>query len=266
MKITDDARQNRASIAPYRMALQRLGLALPATPEPEYSLPTFATKTDVTTAALEAIRAGKDPTTDKNVQKLITGWQIGQAGLADASDLDQSKNELRHAQDHAQQIIPELTERFTLAVETMREAMPTIGHVDLSQGMTFTPGMGAGKAVVMAQAAEANHTATTITQSWRTILDAAGDRTMNPKDGRLALMWAHPSLEQWNNHQLSAGMRTNKYGRATNVWDALHDDITVELVTSVTEWEERVEELEQAQMRAEAEAERRRQDEKPRAW
>lgn len=262
MKITNEARTNRATLSLFTNALNRNGVTIPPLPAPAYEVPTLATRADVAAAALAAIEAGKDPATDKEVQRAVTSHAIAESGITKLIDLERSKAEIRHAMEQAPAIIEQLARQFTAAVEAMREAAPTIGHVDLSAGLHFTPGSGTTRVVAMAQAAEALNTATIIADTWGIFLDATGDGIGQAGQyGRL--LYCKPTWQQYMTHRLNANTPTNDYGRAHNIWDMLNNGITVELATTATEYQQRVEHLEDGQAEAERLAERQERDSRP---
>lgn len=253
MKVTNDARTNRATLAVFTNALRRNGLTIPPAPELTFEAPTPPSRAEVNAAALKALKAGKDPAADKEVQRLATAYQLDQTGLSAEIDTERTKADIEHVHQHAPALVEELSERFTEAVETMRQAIPTTGHVDLSQGVQFTPGTGTEKLVATANAAEALNTATIITATWAFFMDAIGEEV--PRNATHQRLWYCPATwDQFTRHGLSGNQRNNKHGREHNIWDMLNDGLEIELATTADEYMHRVEELETQELEAERRA------------
>lgn len=248
MKITEDTRTNKVTLAVFTSTLRRTGLTIPPTPTPmAASLPT---RDDVTAAAVKVMREGKDPAADAEVQRLVTGLHIAEAGISARLELEDSKAALQHIADHAPALLEELAEQFNEAVDIMRDAIPTTGHADLSAGVHFTPGTSTGTVMAMARAAEALHAATVVADTWATFMDAAGENTRARHQPKL--WYCQPTWEQYDTHQLR--WDNNSHGRQHNLWDMLNDGIHVDLALSANEHQERVEQLETEQQEAQREA------------
>lgn len=246
--ITDNLDQNHTTAALFKNAVKRAGLNLepfdPASvPAPEF---TTATPKEIGDAVYKAATAGKDPSTDKEVQRLLMskllGDQIG--GLHYRNELAKSRAELEHYQAQAPALLEELKAKLNDAVTTMKEAIPVIGHLELSDGLRSLGNMSDRKAAAVATAHAANSRTPGIIEAHRTISEAAGKPLPpNVKWGRLS--YAAPTLAQFNNSRLDSRGSVNNHGRQHNVWDMLNDGITVELADG-EEFKARVERIEQA--------------------
>lgn len=246
--VTDNLDQNHTTAALFKNAVKRAGLNLepfdPASvPAPEF---TPATPKEIGDAVYKAATGGKDPSTDKEVQRLLMskllGDQIG--GLHHRNELAKSRAELEHYQAQAPALLEELKAKLNDAVTTMKEAIPVIGHLELSDGLRSLGNMSDRKAAAVATAHAANSRTPGIIEAHRTISEAAGKPLPpNVKWGRLS--YTAPTLAQFNNSRLDSRGTVNNHGRQHNVWDMLNDGITVELADG-EEFKARVERIEQA--------------------
>lgn len=262
MQITNDIRANRATISVFENALRRNGLTMPPAPAPKFETPKLPTRADVTDAALKVLRAGKDPAADSGVQKLTTAYQLAGAGLKEQAELAHTKDHLEHIAQEAPALLEQVAEQFEEAVDTMRKSIPSIGHVDLSKGIQFTPGGGTTKLIAMAEAAEALNKVTVIIDTWGFLMAAAGE---TPEAGAQykRLWYTHPTWEQFTSHRLAGHLRENNHGRAHSVWDMLNDGIDISLATTAAEYEQRVEQLTEQEQAAEHRAAQQERDRRP---
>ncbi|MDR6623043.1 hypothetical protein [Sinomonas atrocyanea] len=170
-KITEYPDQNKATASLFKRAATIAGLDLEPFDTAARTVPTWspATAKDVADAAYKAAAAGKDPATDKDVQRLLLSKlladQIG--GLNHRHEVAVSQAELEHYQAQAPALLAQLRTEFASAVETMTEALQIIGHVNLSEYMRDLPQLRPG----MAQTLVAAHTALAKSKA---LLDAHG--------------------------------------------------------------------------------------------
>lgn len=254
MTITNELRNNRQRIAGYTNMLRQLGEELPA-PAAVTAIPSLPTRQEVALAAMQVIENGKDPASDKEVQRLVTGWQLSQAGIQDAAELEASKANLRAVREHANSLIPKLNDRFNNAITVLREALPKLGNIDLSEGATIRQGTPPILAAEILAAAGALQEADSIRRSWRLILEIAGEPTTNNDKGHgTRLLWCKPTLEQWNTNRLDSRHTTDQHGKNHSLWTLIQNGVTIELATTTAEWRERLDNLTHAQEAAERRA------------
>lgn len=246
-KISDNTEQNSTTIALFKRAIKLAGLDLPAFDPATVPAPSFtpATAADVADAAYKAATAGKDPSTDKEVQRLLMSKlladQIG--GLHYRHEIARSRAELEHYRAEAPALLEELEERFQDAVEAMTEQIPIIGHVSLDDSMREIGNMPDRKAAAVATAHAANSRTARLIEALPYLMAAANGGTT--PGGKYALLsYIKPSLQQFNHHMLSGQSTMNNHRRKHNVWDLLNDGITVELATTSGEVQERISRLE----------------------
>lgn len=248
-EITDHLDRNHTTAALFKNAVKRAGLNLepfdPATvPAPAF---TAATAAEIGDAAYKAATGGKDPSTDKEVQRLmmskLLGDQIG--GLHHRNEVAKSRAELEYYQAQAPALLEEVNTKLNDAVTTMTEAIPVIGHLDLADALRNLGALPDRKAAAVATAHAANSRTDGLIAAHRTIGEAAG----NPLPGSVQwsrLAYTAPTLAQFNNSKLDARARHNNHGKEHNVWDLLNDGITVEFANTAEEFKARVERIERA--------------------
>lgn len=247
-KITDSIDQNTTTAALFKRAVKIASLDLepfdPATvPAPAF---TAATAAELSAAAYKAATAGKDPSTDKEVQRLLMSKMLGDqiGGLHYRNELARSRAELEHYKDQAPALLEELTAKFEDAVETMTAAIEIIGHMELTDGLRQLAHLSDRKAAAVATAHAANSRTGGMIDALPTIVAAATGRPLVGGGKHALLTYIKPSLQQFNDHMLSGHSTMNNYGRKHNVWDLLNDGITVELATTAEEVQSRINRIE----------------------
>lgn len=244
-RITDNPVTNKMTATVFKQAIKNTDLTLapfdPATiPAPAF---TPATAEQVSDAAHAAALAGKDPSTDKEVQRLLTSHQLGKTigGFHHRNEVAVSRGELEYYQDNAPALLEELAAKFATAVETMREQIPIIGHASLADSMRELDTMRDNKATATVLAHTANTRAMRMVEALSTIVSAVDGRTLGLGHNNDLLAYVSCSAEEYNTHRLTGGSsRGNNHGRKHNVWDMLNDGLTIELATTPEEVQRRI--------------------------
>lgn len=96
------------------------------------------TAKDVQALALEALRAGKDPATDKDVTRALAAWQLSETGLAPAIQATHQQARLRHEFAELQRAVTEAPAQLTEDVAALNEAAQLLQVRDLNAAYTGT--------------------------------------------------------------------------------------------------------------------------------
>lgn len=246
-QITDNAAQNLTSISVFERGAKMAGLTLPefdpsTIPTPDI---TAATPDQIAKAVRKVVVDGKDPLTDKGVQKLMMSKllidQVG--GFHYRNETAITRGKLEHYRAHAPALLEQMEADFNAAVETMREQIPVIGHRNLKHAIAEIDRVPDRIAEGVTAAYRALSKATAITQALPYILPAAGVHI--PGGGHNGLLvYCKPTHQQFIDHRLSSQSVANNHGREHNVWDLLNDGIAVELAMTNEEFKARVQRLE----------------------
>jgi hypothetical protein len=246
-KITDNVDQNHLTATLFKRAVKIAGLTLPAFDPATVNTPEFspATAAQVADAAYTAASAGKDPSADKEVQRLLMSKLLGDTigGMYHRNQVALSRAELEHYQDHAPALLEELRTRFEEAVQTMEEAIPVIGHMELEDALRQAGNMSPARGTAAAAAYSANARTRPLIDALPTIAAATGEPLESGPKYAL-LTYTTPSLHQFNENRLDGQSTMNTHGRAHNVWDILNDGVTVELATTTEEVQDRISRIE----------------------
>lgn len=252
-QITENLSQNTTTIILFERAVKMTGQDLPKFDPSTVITPniTAATPEEIVDAVRDVVAAGKDPLTDKGVQKLMMSKllvdQVG--GFQHRNDVAISRSKLEQYKAHAPALLAQMESDFIKAVETMREQIPLIGHRDLKHALTEIDRVPERVAEGVTAAYRALSKTKTIIDALPYILAAAGAGV--PSGGHHALLsYCKPTHDQFREHRLSSMSTTNNHGRPHNVWDLLNDGIDIELATTTEERQARIDRLEQGQQEA----------------
>lgn len=246
-KITDNPDHNRMEAMHFKRAVQIAGLDLPAfdpatVPTADW---TPATVEEIAEAAFKVAATGGDPAADPNVQALLTSRLLANTigGLYQRNQIALSRAELEHYQTHAPAVLEDLANRFQEAVDTMTEAIPVIGHVDLQYALLDIANMPDRKAAAVAAAHAANNRTARLIEALEWIVPAATGSPLRTSHRTALLAYTKPDHQQFKEHHLDGLSTRNNHGRAHNVWDLLNDGVTVELATTDAEVQDRIQAL-----------------------
>lgn len=247
-QITDNIETNQTTAHLFKRAVKIAGLTLPAFEAAAVTQPAFTppTKEEVAEAAYKIASAGKDPSADPGIQKMLMARVLAEqtGSLQYRHRVEVSKAELEYYQSNAPTLLQELATAFQEAVETMQEAIPVIGHVTLEDAIGQTGNMPPKHAQAVAGAFAANNQTQGMIEALPDIVGAATGRTLEHGPHRAVLTYAKPTYYQFMEHRLSSASITNTHNRRHNVWDVLNDGVTVELATSNEELQQRINALE----------------------
>ncbi|MET3718325.1 hypothetical protein [Arthrobacter sp. UYEF21] len=263
-QITDNTDQNHMTATAFKRAVNIAGLTLPAFNPATVSTADFtpATATQVSEAAYKAATAGKDPSADKEVQRLLMskllGDQIG--GMYHRNQVALSRAELEHYQAHAPALLEELRTMFDDAVETMTEQIPVLGATHLEDRLREIGNIPEKQAHAITAAYSANKKAASLIEALTTVAAAANGETLAAGGRYGHLLYTKPTAAQFDHHSLSSHTTHNNYGRAHNVWDLLNNGVPVELATTAEEVKARVNAIEHPEAPRDYRAEEARRD------
>ncbi|THJ64587.1 hypothetical protein E8P82_14720 [Arthrobacter echini] len=261
--ITDRPEENQTTASLFERAVKIAGLTMaPFDPStvgaPDFTAPTAA---EVSAAAYEAALDGKDPSTDKGVQKILTSHLLGTVigGFHYRNQVALSRAKLAHYQSEAPTLLEELATRFEDATQTMRHALELVGHVSLQDQARnlYTLNDDQNEAVFAATMAD---------RKTRPMLDALPfivAATGDPFESRAkhkTLMYADATFEQFNEHRLDGESMRNNYGREHSVWDVLGAGVDVELATTKAELDARIHRIEHPEAPRDLNGEQARRD------
>ncbi|WP_422757265.1 hypothetical protein [Paenarthrobacter sp. C1] len=247
-KITDSIETNQTTAHLFKRAVKIAGLALPAFETAAVTQPAFRppTKEEVAEAAYKLASAGKDPSADSDIQKMLLARVLAEqtGSLQYRHRVEVSKAELEYYQSNAPALLQELATAFQEAVETMQEAIPVIGHVTLEDAIGQTGNMPPKHAQAVAGAFAANSQTQGMIEALPYIVAVATGTPLEHNPAHAALAYTKPTYHQFDEHRLTSSTTHNNHNRKHNVWDMLNDGITVELATSQEELEQRTNHLE----------------------
>jgi flavin-binding protein dodecin len=194
-------------------------------------------------AIAAALTRGDDPTTDTEVQRILTSGQISNGGVIAGVD-DIAFTRFREvAAEHADGIVTAFRKPFDQAATTLTTAHQSLGDVPLSDSDTILR-IGGDAPAQWALAQSAVQTITLIIRGWAAL--AAFTGISSDAIRHQVLRISAPSYEQWVSQELE--------GKKADPWAAILEGLDLALPTS-SQYRERVDTIQHGAERAGAKRE-----------
>lgn len=215
----------------------------------EIALPKTVTPAEISALISKALRAGKDPAEDPEIQKAITQRGIAEHTLTIRlhQEEEESVRRVNNFKKQGPKLIKEMKAKFDAAAKELHEAHKILGNEPIWDQTAYFPAHERNWPTRIK--ARAAHDATNaIIENWGTLMQAL--------EGPLGITapiqtYAEPTLNDHDRHGLALGGRRSTGGN-TGVWDMLQMGIKVDLATSNEQVRERVASVREAKARREA--------------
>ena len=202
---------------------------------------TNVTGNDVKTAALDLIRAGKDPAKDKNVQDLVLRWQLSQSGIAPALAASTESDRLANEYAAAEKALADLAELARADASTLATAANTITVPTLDESYSGLP----AEALLHAQARIAHTRLSAYADAVGRMLFTRGIQVQG--EHMAPALFALAPLTYKQAHRLEL-LRAN----VASPWSLAHGGVTIEPAGDVPELQARLEAFAESKRQLEA--------------
>lgn len=183
-------------------------------------------------AVASALRAGRDPATDPEVQRIHLAMQLGEHGISAGVENILIEETRQAFHTHADAIVQAWATPFTKAAGVLAQAFNRLGGIDLTDTGAVVQ-QGGDAAEVWGKAQTASQTLSTIASAWISLVEFT--RTANLDQRYPALRLAAVDAETWRALELER--------KRVSAWDLVISGLPLSLPTPI-QYRERVAQLE----------------------